>query len=383
MPLQNASYEGWVFPYAMAQLHGTGTIAAIYNQTEQQPDVLHAIDAGVPGGLRQAWPEFALAAWNQDPVEPDFEGWDHFSQHPEEDGHEILTQQVDVGPDGQFVVDEPLGLPPLTRAYRHVTFGPSVTQITVDKPSFPSVNVQALLKLRDGTETTEDWSGKQPVYCPRDPAKRVAEAVLVVSNSSLDTPSPSGPDNDMRVVATNTGCSRYTGEASGSYSVRGGDTDMEESWSASGLVYDRYLDQQTVVPRFLFRLTGGSVSWSLSGTQDGCAVHAGPITLPVPANGFSGQLDIHSIVVHGAAGAAASRGYLANGYGLPSVQGTETCGSSPPFTRYFSPHTFLQTNKAVNDLKPFAPDGTLQGTNTYTVSAGETASYRWRLVPDR
>jgi hypothetical protein len=367
----------------MAELHGTGTIASIYAETERQPDVLHAIDAGVPGGMRQAWPEFAKAAWNQDPVEPDFESWDRFMQHPEEDGHEILTQRVDVGPDGQFVVDEPLGLPPLTRAYRHLTFGPSVTQITVDKPSFANVSVQAILRLRDGTETIEDWSAKQPVYCPKDPAKRPAELVLVVSNSSLDQPSPSGVNNDMRVVATNTGCSRYRGEASGSSTVSGGSTNMTETWNATGLVYDRYLDQLTAVPRFVFHLTGGSVSWRLSGTEDGCAVHAGPVTLPVRTDGLDGNLDIHSIVLHGAAGTAVSRGYLANGYGLPSVQGTEKCGNAPALTRWFSPHTFLQTNKAVNDLKPISPDGVLQGTNTYSEGQGETASYRWRLVPDR
>jgi hypothetical protein len=55
----------------MSQLHGAQTIAAIYRQTERLP-VAQAIDAGLPGGLAQTWPEFALKAWNAGPVAPSF-----------------------------------------------------------------------------------------------------------------------------------------------------------------------------------------------------------------------------------------------------------------------------------------------------------------------
>src|SRR4051794_25566926 len=64
--LEEVSYDGWVFPYAMEQLHGSSTIRAIYEASESH-GVLEAIDAGVPGGLKQAWPEFARLGWNQDP----------------------------------------------------------------------------------------------------------------------------------------------------------------------------------------------------------------------------------------------------------------------------------------------------------------------------
>ena len=66
-----------------------------------------------PGGLKQAWPEFAKAAWNEDPVEPNFTQWDNFTQHPEQDGHEIATEQVNAAPSGQTEVDVPVGLDPL------------------------------------------------------------------------------------------------------------------------------------------------------------------------------------------------------------------------------------------------------------------------------
>jgi hypothetical protein len=379
--LADADYDGWVFPYAMAQLHGAGTIASIYAQTERRPDVLHAIDAGLPGGLARAWPEFAMTAWNQDPVEPNFAQWDDFAQRPEESGSEIGTQQVDIGPSGQTELDVPLGLGPLTRAYRHVRFGPSVTQITVDKPSFPGVNVQAIVKLRDGTTRIEDWSRQQRVFCPQDPGQRPQELLLVVSNTSLTQPSPAGVNSGLRLVATNIGCSRYRGSVSGTGNVHGGDTNIDESWTANGLVYDRYLDENQVVPRFLFRLTAGSVTWSLSGTQYGCTMKAGPVTLPVRANGTGGQLETQSFVAHSGAPRVV-RKYFATGYGLPAVPGTVTCRSGTS-TRYFTPHAFLQTLPDLTSERTIPGDGVLQGAYAEDDGNGTTATYRWRLAPDR
>jgi hypothetical protein len=378
--LADQSYTGWVFPYAMAQLHGAGTIASIYAQTEQQPDVLHAIDAGLPGGLKQAWPEFAKVAWNQDPVEPNFEQWDRFDQHPWDGDNEIGTEQVDVGPSGQNEVDISLGLNPLTRAYRHLRFGPGVTQITVDKPGYAGVNIQAILKLRDGTTRTEDWSGSQPVFCPKTPGERPDEAVLVVSNSSLTAPSPSGIYSQVRLVATNIGCSSYRGDASGSSNLHEVDTNIDESWNATGLVYERFLDANQVTPRFLFALRAGSVSWSLSGTQDGCTVKAGPVTIPVRSDGINGELDMRVLVTHGAVPAVV-RDYFVHGFALPSVQGTATCNGTT-MTRYFSPHTFLSSSVSAV-LRTIPGDGVLEGTESGAEDSRHTATYHWHLAPDR
>ena len=211
--LADSSYEGWAFPYAMQQLHGTGTIRSIYDQTERL-DVLQAIDAGVPGGMKKAWPEFALAAWNQDPVSPTFEEWDKFGQLPEVNGKPIAAEQLDPGAAGQVQVDVPLGgLKPLSRAYRRFKLGPGITQITVEKPSYADLSVQALVHTRDGTWKTEDWFQRQPVWCPRDAKDRPDEIILILSNNSLTQTSPGNVP--LRLLATNIGCSRYTGEASG------------------------------------------------------------------------------------------------------------------------------------------------------------------------
>ena len=59
-PLADATYDGWVFPYALEQLYGPGVMQRIYEQGATQT-AMHAIDAGVPGGLAKAYPEFAQA----------------------------------------------------------------------------------------------------------------------------------------------------------------------------------------------------------------------------------------------------------------------------------------------------------------------------------
>jgi uncharacterized protein DUF6055 len=380
--LVDADYEGWAFAYAMAQLHGPGTIASIYAESERRPDVLHAIDAGLPGGLHQAWPEFAKVAWNQDPVEPNFEGWDGFKQHPEQDGHEIATQRVDVGPSGLTEVDIPLGMNPLTRAYRRLDFGPSVTQITVHKPSLAGVSVQAMLRLRDGTIRTEDWSTKsEPYFCPRNPAERPDELLLVISNSSLTQASPSNVQSQVRVAATNVGCSRYRGEASGSSNLHGGDTNIDETWTATGLVYDRILET-SAAPRFLFALTGGSVTWSLTGTTHGCSVKAGPVTLPVRTDGTDGELDMRVFESSSGATPTMVHDYFVDGYGLPAVQGTETCPNGSTLTRSFVPTTFLSSS-VTGTPRPIPGNGVLEGTESGSVGSGRTETYRWHLVPDR
>jgi Family of unknown function (DUF6055) len=275
--LAEAWYGGWVFAYAMEQLHGAGTIGAIYRQTESR-GVLQAIDAGVPGGLRQAWPEFSRLAWNQDPVSPTFRNWDRLTDVPLRNRVPIGIEQIDPGFSGQNEVAVPLGLSALTRSYRHFKFGLGVTQVTVSKPRDPDLHVEALLKLRNGTTRTEDWSGRGPiVFCPQSPGERLDEAVLVVSNTSLTRQLPA--DRPMKVVGTNLGCSRYVGTVSGTERVHTASIDTTESWSATGVTFERAPSGQDS-PNLIFNLTGGSVTRSFTGPM--AVARTGPARSRLP-----------------------------------------------------------------------------------------------------
>jgi hypothetical protein len=182
--LTKTAYEGWLFPYAMEQLHGAQTIAAIYQQTERLP-VAQAIDAGVPGGLAQAWPEFALKAWNAGAVAPSFKQWDNFDQQPLEPfTHQpVPTETLNVTPDSQPELVARI-LQPLTRDYRHFTVAPNVTRVSISQQLIPGLRVDAIERFGDGTTQIEQLPGSR-MFCSTDPAKRLADLVLVISNSSL------------------------------------------------------------------------------------------------------------------------------------------------------------------------------------------------------
>ena len=371
--LLDASYEGWVFPYAVQQLHGTAPIRAIYDQTEKK-DLVDAIDAGLPGGFKKTWPEFALAAWNQDPVSPNFKEWDRFDALPQlVGGKPIEAEKLAPGPTGQAVVDVPLGLKPLTRAYRRFKLGPGITQITIEKPSYPDLSVQAMIHTANGGWKTEDWFQKTPVWCPEDPRDRPDEIILVLANSSPDQPASGAAP--LRLTGTNIGCNKYVGEASGSseYGSAGMSTHTTESWTATGLVYKRILANSIQAPRFLYDLTAGKVTWSMSGTDGGCTVKAGPVTVDVP----NGQLDIRSSSYPSDTW---SRAYFANAYGAGPIEGTATCPGGT-FTRYFSPRASILSTSTGNTMQKITPSGALEGTSSPWQGSYITANYKWKLVP--
>jgi hypothetical protein len=370
-PLLKAGYEGWVFPYAMERLHGAATIADIYRQTEHL-GLAEAIDAGVPGGLAQAWPEFALKAWNQDPVYPSFRQWDNYDVVPwVKYQTPIPIENLGLGTTGQQRADVPLDLPPLTRRYAHFKFGLGVTEVSVSQPSVPGIHVDAILRYRDGTSQITHWTGGQQAICARAPGRRLDELVLVISNPS---PTQAGPANQpLTVLSTDVGCTRYTGTISGLAEFTPPNRDYKEKWSGS-LVFTR-ADNNTMLQNFLFNLTGGSVTWSLSGTQDGCSISAGPITLPVRSDGYNGDLNLNAFIDQ-----PDSRHYDAWGNFLPPVDATLHC-STGTYTESYSPHQFLATSDGFH--QPAIPaDGILAGTYTYNGDPDRTVTYNYRLVPE-
>ena len=277
-------------------------------------------------------------------------------------------------------MDVPIGgLKPLSRAYRRFKLGPGVTQITIEKPSYADLSVQALVHTRDGTWKTEDWYQRRPVWCPRNAKDRPDEIILVISNSSLTQPSPGNVP--LRLLATNIGCSRYTGEASGSGNYHTPSDNIDESWKLDGLVYERILDDQIRdVPRFIFNLTAGSITWSLSGQSNGCSVKAGPVTLPLRTDGTGGQLDIRAT---SSTSPGWNRTYFAQVFGVPSIQGTATCPGGT-YTRWFPPHaSILSTSAGPLNSQTIPPSGILEGTESHTEGANVNGTWNWRLVPER
>jgi Family of unknown function (DUF6055) len=375
-PLADATYDGWVFPYALEQLVGPGVMQRIYNQGATH-QAMHAIDEGVPGGLAKAYPEFAKLGWNHDPVKPSFWEWDGFDPVPEDTGGEIVPEAVELGAAGQHEADLTLPQKPLSRAYKHLKFGPEVRNLTVVTPYDADLHVEALLKLRDGTTKTEDLA-KRPraVFCPESAGGRVAEMVLVASNTS--TFRQMAQDKPIRVIANNLGCSRYVGTASGVEHLHSTNRNTTETWTVTGLVYQRTPtgdDSQN----FGFKLVGGTVKWSYSGSFDGCAVSAGPVTLELPpGNSSGGNLQIEPWIAQNPA-----RRYSISSPELPVVHGTSVC----PHGTYawdVRPHKVVDTWDSPIRFFDVPGNGVIDATHSTDEATGgyRDVTFHWHLEAD-
>lgn len=378
--LADVDYDGWVFPYAMTQLHGVAVMKAIYDQTEVQPGPLQAIDAAVPGGFKEAWPEFARVAWNQDPIETSFKQWDRFDARPAEDpwptGATILPWHIGVGDAGQTEVDVQIPEEPLSRVYRALKFDPDVPSVIGFTPYNPNLHVDAIMTLADGTTKTEDWSKRRlAVMCPVDPSQRVESLLLVATNTSMDATLPKDPP--IKVVSTNIGCSRYVGTVTGVEHVHTPSINTTETWTAHDLVFKRHVYGPDNPP-LAFDLVAGSVTWSISGTNGGCQVSASA-EIPIKPDGSMGELDISTW-----RGDHPERPYSALGYNLPIVQGTGKCQNGTNNWN-FLPQTFLNTltGDYQNQNAPVPADGVLEGTFTTDRHSGGSRdiTYNWHLEP--
>ena len=374
--LADASYDGWVFPYALEQLYGPGVMRRIYEAAATQRG-MHALDAGIPGGLAKAYPEFAKLAWNHDPVKPSFWEWDGFDPVPEDSGGEIVPEQMDLGAAGQREVNLTLPLKPLSRAYKHLKFGPEVRNVMVWTPYDVDRRAELLLKLRNGTTKTVDLAKRSaPVFCPESPGERVAEMVIVASNTSTYRQMPQ--EKPIRVMATNFGCSRYVGTGSGVERTHYASRNTTESWTVTGLVYQREFtgDDST---NFQYKLMGGTVNWSYSGSFDGCSVSAGPVTLQLPPGGQSGgYLNIYPFL-----GQTLARRYTISSSDLPAVPVTAVC---PEGTRNWSirPHKVLETWNLPTRFFDMPGNGIIDGMNSGDEGTGgaRDVEFHWHLEPD-
>ena len=255
-----------------------------------------------PGGL------------NQDPVSPNFEEWDKFGQAARG------KRQADrrrasrpVRPATQ--VESPTGgLKPLSRAYRRFKLGPGITQITVEKPATPTSAcrpwcTRATAPGRPRTRSSASRCGAP--RCQGPPGRADPGDLEQLADPDFARQRPAAAAGDQhRLLALH-----RRGVGTSTYSTPS--DSMEESWNATGLVYERILADDIKAPRFIFNLSGGSVTWSMTGHSNGCAVKAGPATLPVRADGYNGQLDIRSS--SGASGTW-DRRYYAQAFGFPAVQ---------------------------------------------------------------
>ena len=290
MPLADASYDGWVFPYALEQLIGPGVMQRIYEQGATH-DAMHAIDEGVPGGLAKVYPEFAKLAWNHDPVKPSFWEWDGFDPVPEDaHGAEIVPEQVDPGAAGQQEADltQPaqaalarVQAPEVRPRHHRGERGGAARR----EPSRRCPDEAAQRHRADGGPVEASGHGVLPRGDRR--ANRRAGAGGV---EHVDIPADGsgqadqGRGHEPRLLALR------RARSTGTQTYRTQSADTTESWTGTGLVFQRSSTGVKWDANLNYKLVGGTVTWKYSGTNQGCSYNAGPVTFQVPSDGSMGSL---------------------------------------------------------------------------------------------
>ena len=198
-PVSAWNYATWVFPRYLSEQHGPAIVRRIEEAKERRRSDVH-VDAAIPGGFRERFPEFALYAWNQAPLPrvqglgPSYRAWDRLAHRPR-------ARRTTLSLGGRRTATAPLPVKRmrvLARAYRRIVVADErIRRLTFENPAAGTENfhVRAIVRRADGSWTAENWDGRARVeLCRDDPAQDVREIVLVYANSAFD--------RDTRVTAT-------------------------------------------------------------------------------------------------------------------------------------------------------------------------------------
>ena len=180
----------WPFALYIEHIAGPSVIPALYGQT-QSLGPWPALNAALPGGLKKHWADFARYAWNQEPVTPAFDSWDPpLAQIPLAGYNTPLEPEkirlVDASTPSEYPIS--ISIRALTRAYRPYEMDGAFVHLEFQNGLVgkPGASVQALVKLRDGTWKTEDWTDEQKVeFCRTKDEEDVTDLVLIFANSTF------------------------------------------------------------------------------------------------------------------------------------------------------------------------------------------------------
>ncbi len=204
-------YHDYLFLFYLARKFNPGLNRDIWNNLVGK-SALDAIDAAIPGGFEQRWPEFALYCWDQPDVDQ-FDKWDQISSGLVAAAAEPYLPIQSPNPDG---VDLPAHYaPPLAMRYAYVeVLTEDVKRLEIKVPTNggnANAKTQAWIKLADGTTRVEDWSEKsKAVFCRDKASQNVTKLLILHTNSAKRKPAVWGPG---KVIADPIACGGFEGTA--------------------------------------------------------------------------------------------------------------------------------------------------------------------------
>ncbi len=317
----------WLFYYYASMQLGNDVVTRIWE--EAQPaglDGIRAVNKVVP--FEQHFPQFALQNWNQDPV---------VVQYKNDDGtfprqlKPIHVVPIDFPNPGMTTIAQPVQN--LSTRYYKLTFGAPVRRVMLRNPMVdnPNAHVWGIKEIGGQWKEPEDWSRNElKMFCRDQQDENITTLVLIVSHSKVDDVPDfqSGPRPD--VVAEDVGCPYLEGTAQSTLRLRDDRQDVTYTSSRATLRF-RPRTVQDQPGNVQYDLMPTSVTWTVTGTEDGCTVDGQTVvTIPAfldqpldptrPAYGYLNVVgvdggDFHSVMVSA---------------GNPGATYTKTCPGDPP-----------------------------------------------------
>lgn len=271
-------YGAYLFPFFATRRYGPPDLVRTIWEGFTTANSLPAIDAALDpyGGIDRLWPEFVLHNWNGSTTSW-YKDWDGL-----EGGADLDSQfgEMVYPPGGGSPQELEGAFDYLAARYYKVHF-PSwsafpVRSVTFKNPMWqnPAINVQAIVKVADQWQPPEDSSGKEEVtFCrDEDEAKRMEQMILIISNSDWRTMQDVSPATPPTLEGSETGCSRWVGEATMDYHRDDDYGIYDRTAEATDLVFEAAVSASAADTQQL-ELKSGTLAWSFEAYSKivGCA----------------------------------------------------------------------------------------------------------------
>jgi hypothetical protein len=213
-------YGTYLFPFYLAHAGQEAAVPAMWQQFESHTP-LAGINAALRAGgtsLEEAFPKFAVANWNQPPVD-DYQTKDKLSA-----GAKMLGSPIQVATPGGAVFSReiPINLHYLAASYHHFIMDASVKVVTFTNTleGNPNASIWGLEKIKGQWDTTELTAEAGKTWCRDNAAEDLEELVIVFSNKAwpktpVERRSPDALDlktrNPPLLKAFPTGCHAWVG----------------------------------------------------------------------------------------------------------------------------------------------------------------------------
>ncbi len=275
-------YGAYLWPFYLS--HYTGSyrpelIAEIFATTEISGtgNLYQVINDRIAGGWEMRWPDFAMHNLNLAPKNF-YEQWDRFPYRWGSWSNTVYTSTLSQGEDPYFVrwlTFSSFQIGDLGIFYKGIKVGDDVRLLAIANPfvGVPFMRLQAMIQ-RPGQDWQgpEDWSARKwTVLCQDDPAEKVEQIILMVSNSNWqrltayeEAPSP------MRVVVSDLSCAGWQGASNWQLEGESAGPDVVVNYTLRGEAAPTFaLSKRTLVGDVLqleYQPTSGTASWTTTVT---------------------------------------------------------------------------------------------------------------------